>query len=104
MFRNLLFGIGLFGVTIANAKSYHVTLSEPYTVGAKQVVAGEYKIIVNGSTAALEDEQGKVQASGSLETETRKFENTAVVSDDTQGTPQLRTIEVGGTRLKIDFK
>ena len=104
MFKNLLFGIGLLGVSIANAKSYHITLSEPYRIGATPLAAGDYKIVVNGSNAALEDEHGQVQASGTLENETKKFDETAVVSDNANGTPQLRTIELGGTRLQIDFK
>jgi pyrimidine deaminase RibD-like protein len=104
MFKNLLFGICLFGVTIANAKSYHITISEPYKVGATQLTPGDYRIVVNGANAALEDEHGQVQATGSLENEAKKFDATAVVSDNANGTPQLRTIELGGTRLQIDFK
>ncbi len=104
MFKNLLFGICLLGVTIANAKSYHITLSEPYRVGGAQLTPGDYRIVVNGVNAALEDEHGQVQASGSLENGAKKFDQTAVVSDDANGKPQLRTIELGGTRLQIDFK
>jgi len=104
MFKNLLFGIGLLGLTIASAKSYHITLSEPYRVGAVQLTPGDYTVVVNGTNAALEDDHGRVQASGSLENEAKKFDETAVVSDNTNGTPQLRTIELGGTRLQIDFK
>jgi len=104
MFKNLLFGIGLFGLAIASAKTYNITLSEPYTVGTTQVRAGDYKLVVSGSSAALEDEQGKVQASGTLENETRKFDDTAVVSNNANGTPHLRAIELGGTRFQIDFE
>ena len=104
MLKNLLFGICLFGVTIASAKSYHIILSEPYKIGATQLTPGDYRVVVNGTNAALEDEHGQVQASGSLENEAKKFDQTAVVSDNAKGTPQLRTIELGGTRLQIDFK
>jgi hypothetical protein len=69
MFKNLLLGIGLFGLAIASAKTYNITLSEPYTVGTTQLKAGDYKLVVNGSTAALEDQQGKVEANGTLENE-----------------------------------
>ncbi len=103
MVRNLLFGIGLLGLAVASAKTYHLTLSEPYTVGATQLKPGDYKIVVNGSTAALEDDRGKVQANGTLET-VRNFDNTAVVSNNRSGTPHIQTIELGGTRLQIDFK
>ena len=69
MFKNLLFGIGLFGLAIASAKTYNITLSEPYTVGGTQLRAPDYKLVVNESGAALEDERGRIQASGTLENE-----------------------------------
>jgi hypothetical protein len=31
MFKNVLLGLGLFGLAIASAKTYTITLSEPYT-------------------------------------------------------------------------
>jgi hypothetical protein len=107
MFKNLLFGIallGMSGLAVASAKTYHVTLSETYTVGTTQLRAGDYKLVVNESAAALEDEHGKVEANGTLENEAQKFDETAVVSNNANGTPQLKAIELGGTRLQIDFK
>jgi len=53
MFRNLLLGIGLLGLAVASAKSYHITLMEAYTVGTTQLKAGDYRLVVSGSTAAL---------------------------------------------------
>src|ERR1035441_3827453 len=102
MSKNLLFGIGLLSLLslgVASAKTYHVTLSESYTVGTTQLKAGDYKLVVNGSTAALEDGQGRVEANGTLESEAQKFDDTAVVSNNANGTPHLRAIELGGTRL-----
>jgi hypothetical protein len=82
MFKNLLLGIGLFGLAIASAKTYNITLSEPYTVGTTQLKAGDYK----------------------LENEARKFDDTAVVSDQGSGAARLKKIEIGGTRFQVDFK
>jgi hypothetical protein len=104
MFKNVLLGIGLFGLAMASAKTYNITLSEPYTVGTTQLKAGDYKLVVNGSTAALEDQQGKVEANGTLENEARKFDDTAVVSDQGSGAARLKKIEIGGTRFQVDFK
>ena len=104
MFKNLLFGIGLLGLAVASAKSHHITLTEAYTVGTTQLKAGDYRLVVNGSTAALEDAQGKVGANGTLENAARKFDDTAVVSNSANGTSHLRAIELGGTRFQIDFK
>ena len=104
MFKNVLLGIGLFGLSIASAKSYGITLSERYTVGTTQLMAGDYRLVVNGSSALLEDSRGKVQANGTLENEARKFDDTAILSTSVNGTPRLQAIEVGGTRLQVDFK
>jgi hypothetical protein len=104
MFKKLLFGVGLFGLAIASAKSYNITLAEAYTVGTTQLSAGEYKLVVNGSTAQLEDNRGNVQANGTIENEKRTFDETAVVSNKAEGANQLRAIEIGGTRFQVDFK
>ena len=104
MFKKLLLGIGLFGLSIASAKSYSITLSEPYTVGTTKLTAGNYKMVVDGSSAVLEDAEGKVQAKGALENQTRKFDATAVLSTSVKGMPHLQTIELGGTRFQVDFK
>jgi hypothetical protein len=104
MFKTLLLGIAVLGLAVASAKSYQVTLSDAYTVGTTPLKAGDYRVVVNGSTAALEDGSGKVEANGTLENKPRKFDDTAVVSSSANGTPQLRAIELGGTRFRIDFK
>ncbi len=104
MFKKLLFGIGIFGVAFANAKSYHVTLSEPYTVGTTHLKPGDYKLVIDGSAAALEDNHGNIEANGTLENEERKFDNTSIVSNNANGASQIRVIELGGTRLQVDFK
>jgi hypothetical protein len=66
--------------------------------------AGEYKLVINGTSATLEDKKGNVEATGTVENETRRFGDTAVISNKTDGKTDLRAIEVGGTRLHVDFK
>jgi len=104
MFKKILLGFGLFGLCIAAAKSYNITLSEQFTVGAAQLRAGEYKLVVNGSTAVLEDLRGKVEANGMVQNEARKFNDTAIRSATVNGTPHLQAIELGGTSMEVDFK
>ena len=104
MAKNILLGIAFLGLAFAGAKSYHVTFSEAYTVGTAQLKAGDYKVVVNGTTAALEDERGKVEANGTIESAKEKFEETAVVSNNTNGMAHIRAIELGGTRSQVEFK
>ena len=80
MFKKLLLGIGLFGLSIASAKSYGITLSEQYSVGATKLMAGDYRLVINGGSAQLEDSRGRVQASGTIENEAQKFNKTGQFS------------------------
>src|SRR5947208_1236983 len=104
MLKKILFGIGLLGLSIAMAKTYTISLSEPVTAGATQLSPGEYKLVINGSTAVLTDSKGKLQINGILQTESQKFDNTAVRSSTVDGAPHLEAIEVGGTHTEVDFK
>src|SRR5215472_6472907 len=104
MFKKILLGFGLFGLCMAATKSFNITLSEQFSVGGAQLRAGEYKLVVNGSTAVLEDSRGKIEANGMVQNETRKFNDTAVRSTTVNGTPHLQAIELGGTRVEVDFK
>jgi hypothetical protein len=104
MFKNVLLGMGLFGLSIASAKSYSVTLSEPYTVGTTQLAPGDYRVVVNGSSAVLEDSRGQTEAGGAIENEARKFHDTALLSHSENGTARLEGIELGGTQIQVDFK
>ena len=66
--------------------------------------AGESKLVVNGSTAALEDSHGKVEANGMVQNEARKFNDTAIRSATVNEAPHLQAIELGGTSMEVDFK
>ncbi len=104
MFKSILLGIGLCGLSIAGAKSYSVTLSERYTVGTTQLMAGDYRVVMNGSSAVLEDSRGHTEASGAIENEARKFHDTALLSHGENGTARLEGIELGGTQMQVRFK
>ena len=103
MFKKILLGIGVAGLSIASAKSYGFTTEEQYNVGTAQLKPGSYRLVVNGNNVALEDSRGKVQANGSIENEARKFSSTAVVSTSVDGMARIKTIEIGGTNLQVDF-
>ena len=92
-------------MAIASAKTYHITLPEPYTIGAQTLNAGDYHVIVNGSSAVLEDPHNKqVKINGKTENENQKFNQTAVVSRDRSGRARLDAIQIGGTHLQVDFR
>jgi hypothetical protein len=103
MLHKMLLGLAIFGLAVASAKSYAITLNEPYTVGSQTLQPGGYHVVVNGTTATLADSRKQVQISGKTENEARKFDQTAVVSSREGNTTELKAIQLGGTHFEIDF-
>lgn len=104
MSRKMLLGLTLIGVSIATAKTYHITLAEPYTVGSQTLKSGEYRVAVSGATAVLtgpKDEQ--INIKGKVENEDRKFDQTAVLSRNQTGKARLDAIQLGGTHMEVNF-
>ncbi|HZT30309.1 MAG TPA: hypothetical protein VFA33_10525 [Bryobacteraceae bacterium] len=104
MLKNLLFAFALCGLAIASAKTYTVTLSEPYTLAGKELQPGDYHLSVDGSQAVLKDSQGHVVAAhGTVTQATTKHEYTAVESRSANGGSELRAIELRGTNETVKF-
>jgi hypothetical protein len=104
MLRKMMLCVVVAGVSIASAKTYTVTLSDPYTLGATRLQPGDYRLVVNGTTAVLTDWQKNVHLNGTVATEAAKFEQTAVISMTRHNNMRLQSIQLGGTHLEVDFK
>jgi len=63
MLKKMMLSVALFGIAIASAKTYHITLGEPYTVGSQTLKPGDYNLVVNGGTL---DIQGHDQSAGAV--------------------------------------
>jgi hypothetical protein len=103
MLKRLLLGIGVTAVSFASTQNYNITLSEHYAVGATHLKPGDYRMVINGANAMLEDSHNKVVANGSIENKADKYKSTAIVSTTVKGEPHLEAIELGGTRYEIRF-
>ncbi len=104
MLKKMLFAVAAFGIAVASAKSYSVKLADPYTIGSTQLKPGNYRVTVNGTSAVLADPQKKIQVNGTIQNETRKFDDTAVVStQQRRGASELKAIELGGTHMQVNF-
>ena len=104
----LLAGVLCFaGVTMLSAKkSYDISLSTPAMVGNVQLPAGEYKVTVEGDNAVfnLVDEDKTFTAPVTMESVSQKYDQTAVVSTSKDGTNRIESIELGGSKTKLEFK
>jgi hypothetical protein len=90
---------------IASAKSYDIILSAPAMAGSTQLSAGEYTLKVKGSSAIFTNvESGKTfTAPVKVQTGTKKFENTAVDTTNTNGVDEIKAIELGGSTTELDL-
>jgi len=97
--------LALSTLCIANAKTYELTLSAPTKAGNVQLKAGQYRLKVNGNNATFTfvDTDKSVTTPIKVETTDKKFESTKVDASKDGDTDVLKDIELGGSKLKIEF-
>jgi len=104
----LLAGVlSLASVAMLSAKkSYDISLSTPAMVGNVQLPAGDYRVKVEGDNAVFNmiDEDKSFTAPVTMENVTQKYDQTAVVSTSKDGTNRIESIELGGSKTKLEFK
>jgi hypothetical protein len=90
---------------IANAKSYTITLSAPAKAGSVRLSAGEYSMKVQDSNVIFTNVQNGKTFTTAVKTETadKKFDVTAVVTDSKDGDSYITSVELGGSRTKIEL-
>ena len=95
----------LSSLPLANAKSYAIRLTEPSVIGSTQLPAGDYKVKVEGTNAVLTnlDKDKTYTATVKIDTEDRKFDQNAVITDKSNGANHLKSIEVGGSKTRLEF-
>ena len=97
--------IALLGVSLASAKSYTITLSDPCQAGSSQLKAGQYTLKVDGAKVVLIDTKGKaIETTAKVETADRKFDQTAVVISKVEGANRLQSITLAGSKSKVIFE
>ena len=96
----------LASVSFINAKSYDITISTPAMAGNVQLPAGLYHVKVSGDSAVftMVDENKTFTAPVTLENGDQKYEDTAVVTSSKDGTDRIESIELGGSKTKLEFK
>jgi len=86
-------------------KSYEIALSTPIMAGNVQLPAGEYRVKVEGDNAVFNmvDQDKTFTAPVKMESVMQKYDQTAVVSTTKDGTDRIESIELGGSKTKLDF-
>jgi len=102
MVKNVLLGFATAALAVASAAtSYSVTFYQPVTVNGAQLKAGEYKVELKSDNIAV-IKQGKTETEFpvKVQTESQKFERTAVRMNGTQ----VEEIRLGGTDKRLVFE
>jgi hypothetical protein len=90
---------------IASAKSYDITLSVPSRAGNVQLAAGEYSLKVQGSNAIFTNVQTRKSFIAIVKAEParKKFDVTAVFSDNKDGDSHITSVELGGSNTRLEL-
>ena len=97
--------LAIFTMSIAVAKTYDISFSSPTKVGNLQLKAGDYRMSVNGNKATFTDVSTlkTVTTEVKVETTDTKFDETRIDATTDGGTTVVKDIELGGSKIKIDF-
>jgi len=106
-FKSVLLAVvvAICTLSLGFAKTYGISFSHPIKAGSIALNAGEYKLTIDGNKATFTE----VKTSKSFTTDVKvenvakSFENTRVDESTDAGSSVVRNIEVGGSKIKIDF-
>jgi hypothetical protein len=97
--------VAIFTMSLAVAKTYDISFSSPTKVGNAQLKPGDYRLQVNGTKATFTNVETLKAVSTEVKVETtdKKFGDTKVDSTTDGGTSVVKDIELGGSKVKLDF-
>jgi uncharacterized protein RhaS with RHS repeats len=104
---SLVAGAVLFlaAATIASARSWDIAVDHTAQAGNMTVPSGDYTVRLKGTQATLtsEDSGKSYDIPVKIVNVDRKYDETAVVSIENNGTEVIESIELGGTATEIEF-
>jgi hypothetical protein len=91
----------MFGISLAQAKSFHVTLYEKSVLGSTELKPGDYTIELKDQQVVLKSGKTEAQAQVKVENEGNKFPSTTVRYSNGDGRYTITEIRLGGTNMKL---
>ena len=97
--------LAIFTMSMAFAKTYDISFSSTTKVGNVQLKPGDYRMSVSGNKATFTDVNTLKQVTTDVKVENseKKFDETKVNSTTEGSTTIVKEIEIGGSKMKIDF-
>jgi hypothetical protein len=99
--KKSLIAFALFGLSLAQAKSYRLTLYEKSVLGSTELKPGEYTIELRNEQVVLKNGKVAAQATVKVENEASKFSTTTVRYSNGDGKYKITEIRLGGTNMKL---
>ena len=105
MFRSLIL-LAAFGLSIAGAKTFDITLDTAAKAGSVELKPGKYNLVLmEDSKVRFTSANGQaLETSAKMSTVEKKFSATQIDLKQTNGTAQINEIDLGGTKTKIQFE
>lgn len=97
--------LALFSLSVASAKSYEITVTNPTKAGSVDLKPGKYKVTVEGTNATFV-EQGKskgVSVPVKVKEAPKKFDDTRVQSSKDGSGEKITEIDLGGSKTVLEF-
>ena len=99
MKKKLLLSFALFGLAVASAKSYSVTLYQTVKLGTMELKPGEYRVEVTDQKAVFRNGTVHGEAPVKVEESENKFSSTSVRLVEAQ----ISEIRIGGSKTILKF-
>lgn len=92
-------------IPIAIAKSYDVVFASPTKAGSLQLKPGQYRISLSGNKLTFTDVKTdkSVSTDVKIENTDTKFNMTMVETSTEAGGEVVKDIELGGSKIKLEF-
>jgi hypothetical protein len=97
--------MAIFTMSMAVAKTLDISFSSPTKVGSLQLKPGDYRMSISGNKVTFTDVSTLKQVSTEVKVETTdtKFDETKVNTTTEGSTSVVKDIEIGGSKMKVDF-
>jgi len=98
--------LAAFGLSIAGAKTFDITLDTAAKAGSVELKPGKYNLVLmEDSKVRFTSANGQaLETSAKMSTVEKKFSATQIDLKQTNGTAQINEIDLGGTKTKIQFE
>jgi hypothetical protein len=103
--KSILLTAALAVASLAYGKTYNIVLGSTTQVGSLQLKAGEYNLkVVNGQAVFTSVESSKsFTAPVTVQTASKKYDETAVDTANKNGSEKIVSIELGGSNTQLEF-